>query len=186
MRSYIVMDTEFTTWEGAMARNWSAPGERREIVQIGAIKIVEHKEISRFVRYVKPVFNPILSDYFIRLIGITQEIVDQQGVSFHQALDEYRAFCGNLASISYGRDDFVLEENLGWHCETVRMASFLDARDLVAEIGRDPRQWTSGTVYRLAGIEQPGTREHDAMDDCLSLAAFVASKEVEARKVYGR
>ena len=34
----VLLDTEYTTWEGAQDRNWSGLNEHREIVQIGAIK----------------------------------------------------------------------------------------------------------------------------------------------------
>jgi hypothetical protein len=35
----VVFDTEFTAWRGSMERNWAGPGEFREIVQIGAVRI---------------------------------------------------------------------------------------------------------------------------------------------------
>ena len=35
----IIFDTEFTAWEGSLARNWNGPGEYREIIQIGAILV---------------------------------------------------------------------------------------------------------------------------------------------------
>eukprot|EP00959_Pyramimonas_sp_CCMP1952_P460150 9479398-Pyramimonas_sp.AAC.2 len=36
---FVLVDTEYTTWEGAHARHWSGPGEAREVVQIAAIKV---------------------------------------------------------------------------------------------------------------------------------------------------
>ena len=31
-KEIIVFDTEYTTWEGAMARQWTGPNEYRELV----------------------------------------------------------------------------------------------------------------------------------------------------------
>jgi hypothetical protein len=36
---FVVADLEYTAWEGALARGWSAPGDFREIVQIGAVRV---------------------------------------------------------------------------------------------------------------------------------------------------
>lgn len=35
----MIYDLEFTTWPGAQERNWTGPGEFREIVQIGALRV---------------------------------------------------------------------------------------------------------------------------------------------------
>ena len=34
-----VFDLEYTAWECSMARHWLAPGEFKEVVQIGAVKV---------------------------------------------------------------------------------------------------------------------------------------------------
>ncbi|HJO97979.1 MAG TPA: hypothetical protein QF891_08275, partial [Rhodospirillales bacterium] len=35
----VVLDMEWTAWEGSRARRWGAPDEYREVVQIGAVKL---------------------------------------------------------------------------------------------------------------------------------------------------
>ena len=35
----VIYDTEYTTWKGALERNWSGPNEYRELVKLSAIKI---------------------------------------------------------------------------------------------------------------------------------------------------
>ena len=37
--SLTVFDLEYTAWECSMARSWLTPGEFREVVQIGAVKL---------------------------------------------------------------------------------------------------------------------------------------------------
>ena len=67
----VIFDTEYTTWEGAMERNWSGPGEYKEIVEIGAVLVEtdNFSEVDTFSAYVKPVKNPKLSELFINLTG---------------------------------------------------------------------------------------------------------------------
>ncbi|MNU29092.1 sporulation inhibitor KapD [compost metagenome] len=173
-RPYTVMDTEYTTWPGARERRWKGENERREIIQIAAIKFNERgMEVGRFLRYVKPVFNPVLSELTIELTGITQEKIDADGVPFLEALDEYIAFVDGLEAWCYGRDDAILKENAEWFGFDFVAPLYLDARSLVAAVGHDPADWSSGSVHQLVGKPRPGAREHDAMDDCMSMAMFV-------------
>jgi inhibitor of KinA sporulation pathway (predicted exonuclease) len=76
-----ILDLEYTSWEGARARNWSGPGEYREIVEIGLL--VCHgpvlAEVSALSVLVRPRLNPQLSRYFCDLTGITQEAIDAAG-----------------------------------------------------------------------------------------------------------
>ena len=93
----VVFDLEFTSWPGSNERNWSLPEEDREVVQIGAVKIDTSKglrEIDSFNILVRPLKNPLLSEYFINLTGITQKQVDNQGNSFPNALLHFMDFIG--------------------------------------------------------------------------------------------
>ena len=93
-----IFDLEFTAWEGSAARGWSGPDEYREIVQIGAVRVDggnAFAEVDRFTAYVRPVKNPVLSDYFVSLTGITQADVDRHGVSFPEALAAFSEFVGD-------------------------------------------------------------------------------------------
>ena len=37
--TFIILDTEYTSWKGSQERNWSRKNEYKELVQIAAIKI---------------------------------------------------------------------------------------------------------------------------------------------------
>lgn len=116
-RRIVVFDLEYTAWPGAMERNWSGPGELREIIQIGAVKAevtTGMAEIGCFSMVVRPARNPLLSDYITALTGITQAQVDDQGVPFAQALAAFLAFVGDDSTTevcSNGSDDLRLYEN---------------------------------------------------------------------------
>ena len=93
----LIFDLEFTSWPGSNERNWSLPEEDREIIQIGAIKIEltgKMRELDSFQILVRPLKNPILSDYFVDLTGITQDKVEKNGVLFPVALSQFVNFIG--------------------------------------------------------------------------------------------
>ena len=85
---FIIFDTEYTAWEGSQERNWSGVNEYMELVQIGALKVVKTsrtiKIVKKFNIYIKPKKNPELSEYFINLTGITQNMVDKKAITFIQ------------------------------------------------------------------------------------------------------
>jgi len=113
-----VFDLEWTTWEGAQARDWSGPGEEREIVEIGAVKLDGRNglcEIAAFEILVRPRLNPALSDYFTGLTGITQAMLDARGRGFAEALAAFAGFLETsppaARALSFGRDPEVLRHN---------------------------------------------------------------------------
>jgi inhibitor of KinA sporulation pathway (predicted exonuclease) len=78
-KTLVVFDLEWTAWPGSFERDWSGPGELREIIQFGAVKAdVANNlaETGHFECFARPTVNPILSDYIIALTGITQPDVD--------------------------------------------------------------------------------------------------------------
>jgi inhibitor of KinA sporulation pathway (predicted exonuclease) len=94
----VIFDLEFTSWPGSNERNWSLPEEDREVVQIGAVKIEISKglrEKDSFNILVRPLKNPVLSEYFVNLTGITQEQADNQGHPFPNALSRFMDFIGS-------------------------------------------------------------------------------------------
>ncbi|MBM3597214.1 MAG: exonuclease domain-containing protein [Alphaproteobacteria bacterium] len=110
----IVFDLEWTAWEGSRAANWSRPGEHREIVQIGAVRLDPAlNEVGAIDLIVRPTLNPVLSDYFIALTGLTQARVDRSGSTFGRTLDELLDFVGAQPAVVYcnGSDNTVLAEN---------------------------------------------------------------------------
>jgi inhibitor of KinA sporulation pathway (predicted exonuclease) len=115
-RRFVVFDTEYTCWEGAIERDWSGPGEYREIVQIGAVKIDAERqcrEVAAFEVLIRPAINPLLSPYFIALTAIEQAAVDDSGVPFPEALEAFVKFLGDDVEAVYcnGSDHRIVSEN---------------------------------------------------------------------------
>jgi inhibitor of KinA sporulation pathway (predicted exonuclease) len=180
----VVFDTEYTTWEGAMARNWSGPNEHRELVQIGAVKLStpDFSAVDTFECLVKPVRNPHLSDYFIKLTHITQAEVDTRGLPFAEAAARLHLFCqgGAIALGSYGTDGDVMHENARLHNAPLPPFSFHDLRPLFDHAGLNTKAHSSGTLYKALGLTLTG-HTHNALFDATSLAVTLAELRKQSR-----
>lgn len=173
-RTVVFFDTEFTSWEGAWQANWSLPGQYREIVQIGAARfdVDTFKIIDEFVVTAKPVKNPVLSDYFINLTGITNEEVTETGLDYLEAMRRFRAYVGADPAASYGGDSEVLNENFGFHNVDDRFDDLNIApwfHEHGAAYGLVP-SLNSGALAKTLGVSIDSIQEHNALHDVRSIA----------------
>src|SRR5476649_2339390 len=106
-----IFDLEFTAWECSMARHWLSPGEFKEVVQIGAVKLDAESfaPLAEFDQLVRPRVNFPLPAYFEKLTGISSEQVARQGRDFALAFASFLEFAGDGPIASFGRDDRVLD-----------------------------------------------------------------------------
>ncbi|RAJ59048.1 exonuclease [Streptomyces sp. Amel2xB2] len=182
MPTFVVFDLEFTTWRGALENDWAAPGQLREIVQIGALRISEdHTVVDAYEALVRPVVNPELSPYFTDLTGIRQEEVDRDGLPPAEALGDFMKFCHGQTVLSYGNDMVVLGENTGWaraRGEEVTPgfldAGFLNLRPWVNTVAPVTKSANVGRLWKVLGLPKPvAGEEHSALFDCYSFAAAI-------------
>ncbi len=172
----VLFDTEFTAWEGSMANRWLAPGEFREVVQIGAVNVdaATLATVAEFDVLVRPRFNPVLSGYFETLTGIANAQVEARGIDFRDAYDRFVAFVGDDTMAAFGRDDLVLIDNLA--LRGIRDAPPLPSHRNIAVWLRENGIHTQGLhacdVAEACGAPFEG-RKHDALDDSRSLAAGI-------------
>ncbi|MFF2851757.1 exonuclease domain-containing protein [Streptomyces sp. NPDC058001] len=179
MSTFVVFDLEFTSWSGALERDWSAPGQLREIVQIGALRLSEDfTVVEEYEALVRPLVNPELSPYFTELTGIEQETVDREGVAPAEALGDFLGFCRGQSVLSYGNDMVVLGENVGWaraRGEEVKHgfldAKFLNIRPWLNTIAPVTAPVNVGRLWQVLSLPKPAPgAEHSALFDCHSLA----------------
>ncbi|MFG2789733.1 exonuclease domain-containing protein [Streptomyces sp. NPDC048419] len=180
MRTFVLFDLEFTTWPGSLEQDWSATGQLREIVQVGALRLREDFSVAEeYEALVRPVVNPRLSAYFTELTGIGQEAVDRDGLSPAEALGEFLGFCRDQSVLSYGNDMVVLGENVGWaraRGEEVKNgflgAHFVNVRPWVNTVAPVTSSANVGRLWQLLGLPKPAAgQEHSALFDCYSFAA---------------
>jgi inhibitor of KinA sporulation pathway (predicted exonuclease) len=169
-RPFVVFDTEFTAWPGSLQANWQRPGEYREIVQIGAVKLSASDLLERanLCILIRPRHNPQLSSYFTELTGITQNILDREGVDLLDALKQFSAFTVDAAAIvSNGSDGEVLLEN----CRLITVECPIDSNlfhnirsELAELLGIDQSIADSSQLPAIIG-RKPFGRAHDALAD---------------------
>ncbi len=172
-RHAIVFDLEFTAWEGSQARGWSEPGELKEVVQIGAVKLDAEalKIIDHFQMLVRPRVNPVISEYLVQLTGISNAALETHGVDFAIAYPAFLDFCGDDTVWAFGRDDIVLEQNLKLYGldGALKLSEYHNVLPWFAELGLDLKGKHACDVGPAAGVLFEG-RKHDALADAHSVA----------------
>ena len=173
----VIFDLEITSWPGSLERQWSLPDEYPEIIQIGAVKIEtagDMREVECFSNFVRPLKNPILSDYIVNLTGITQEKIETEGVLFPLALSQFLNFIGDypVNILANGDDKEVIEENCQIHSiafppifkKTVNLKPYF-----TGILGVSKKDCTSATLPELFGLNNNEIR-HDALGDAKSIS----------------
>lgn len=116
-KSILVIDVECTCWEDKPPNKF--PHNQNEIIEIGLTRIDIQKQDIVETRsiLVKP-YQTTISEFCTKLTTITQEMIDEKGIPFKQAIDildkEYRASRNIFASWGdYDRKSF--EKNCAWN-----------------------------------------------------------------------
>jgi inhibitor of KinA sporulation pathway (predicted exonuclease) len=173
LASITIFDLEYTAWECSMARHWLTPGEFREVVQIGAVKLDADSfaPLAEFDILVRPRINARLSPYFEKLTGITNESVARRGVDFAAAYARFLEFAGDGPIAAFGHDERVLEDNIRLYgMKSARaLPVFYDLRGWFAVQGLDPRGMLSCDLGPALGLPFAG-RAHNALNDARSIA----------------
>ncbi len=171
----VIFDLEFTAWEGSKTRQWSDPGEYKEIIQIGALRVdaATGAERDSFDRLVKPLVNPVLSDFIEGLTGIRNEDIAANGTFFDEAHSAFLEFTGDRPLFCYGWDEVVIAENVHLYGLERRFGPVLttNLHRFFARCGLPVRTINSGALAGRLGISLEGGQEHNGVFDCRSLAA---------------
>jgi inhibitor of KinA sporulation pathway (predicted exonuclease) len=180
----VVFDLEFTAWQGSIANRWLRPGEFREVVQIGAVKLdaASFAETAALDILIKPRLNPVLSTYFEELTGVTNERLASDGVDFAEAYRAFVQFADGAPLAAFGRDDLVLIDNLklyGLKNEPA-LPPYVNVVPWLARAGVDTSGLHACDIAEAAGARFEG-RRHDALADARSVALGV--KTLVARGV---
>lgn len=163
----VIYDLEFTTWSGVLERSWSGKDEYREIIRIGAIRIDldSLQEIEELDVFVKPAVNPILSNYCVKLTGITNEQIQAEGIALHEALHKFVDFVGKRNTFDCGGDIWVILENLGLNNIAFNARTLQSHRPIVIneynkDSGNQTDSWLESNVVEvpLYGSDHLNTR----------------------------
>ena len=168
-----IFDLEFTAWDGSLARQWLGPGEFKEVVQIGAVRLnLQSLQMEgSFDGLVRPRVNPVLSDYFENLTGISNRRLAADGDDFEIAYRRFLDFAGGGVIAAFGHDEWVLEGNIRLYGlkGLPPMPEFLELRQWFFDRGVDPKGLRSCDIGPRLGVPFEG-QMHDALCDARSIA----------------
>jgi len=179
MNEVVIIDTEYTTWPGAIESDWTAEDwMHREIIQIAAVRVnlETGEELEALDIIVKPKINDTLSDLCIDLTTITQERLDNEGGPFPAALEQLKEFCDKVPStniVTYGKDESVIAENCDINgVEYPFTVDWFKMRPALMAMGVDVDDYSSGRLHELTDTPLEG-HVHYALHDVRSIAAFL-------------
>ena len=178
--NYVVVDLE---WNQAMSSKSSVFNKlpihlRGEIIEIGAVKLDENMMPGEeFTIDVKPVYFKRMHYKVKKITGFDTERL-AQGVSFADAVEQFREFCGDdVTFITWGCDDQgIFEQNIIIHDLDWDWISGWINLQLIYNLqtGGDKNQKSLASAMEHFEIEQ--TRiAHDALGDAYN-TALVASR----------
>lgn len=183
---FVIFDTEYASWKGFIDLHPDDTRRKKaEIVQIAALK-VNLNDLSvaeEFNCYVRPYFEPKLTEYFINLTGITDELLASEGTDFLSAYGRFLYFAGDLPCYSHAwgqknADENVIRNNLElWKFPYRKEPQYRNIADWFAQQyaarGMPITKQSSGQIGKLLGLDKEiahlNLDEHNALYDVYSI-----------------
>ena len=183
--NYIVMDMEWNQpWPGSPSSKKVLPVHiRGEIIQIGAVRVTEDQQVAdEFQIMIKPKFYRHLNRRVSKLTGIKESQLREEGVPFPEAIEAFRAWCGeDIIFLTWGFDDIgILQENLMlFGMDTAFTERWYNAQMIFnAQTNGSTSQKALKTAMEIFGIE--ATRPaHDALGDAYHTALICARLDLK-------
>jgi len=173
---WIIIDTEYTAWEGSQERNWSRKNEYRELVQIGYLIFDNNYIIKKTGSiYFKPRYNPKLSKYFVNLTKINQKQIDKKGLDFNSGIRKFWSIIDNNTILSFGDDIKIIKENYKIYQEDYPKVKkkFINIRNVLNKTNINIENKTSGNLYKLTDYKIVEPNIHNAEWDVYSIFLFI-------------
>ncbi len=183
--NYIVLDMEWNQpWPGSPSAKKVLPvAIRGEIIQIGAVRVTEDQRVcDEFQVLIKPKYYRHLNRRVSKLTGIKEPQLREEGVPFPEAMELFRAWCGeNVVFLTWGFDDIgILRENLQlFNIPTDWTDRWYNAQMIFnAQTDGSTAQKALKTAMEMFEIE--ATRPaHDALGDAYHTALICARLDLE-------
>ena len=182
---YIVLDMEWNQpWPGSYAARKKLESPiRGEIIQIGAVRVSESREVlDEFQILIRPKYYKKLNKKISSLTGLKDAVLKEKGVAFPDAVSAFRAWCGeDCVFLTWGFDDIrILKENLMlFHLETTWADRWYNAQMIFnAQTDGASAQKALRTAMEIMGIE-PSRPAHDALGDAYHTALICSRLDLE-------
>ncbi len=183
--NYIVLDMEWNQpWPGSPSSRKVLPVTiRGEIIQLGAVRMTESQEVTdEFQVMVKPKYYRRLNRRVSKLTGIKENQLRDEGVSFVEAMDAFRSWCGeDIIFLTWGFDDIgILRENLQLYGLDTRFTDRWYNAQMIfnAQTDGSNSQKALKTAMEIFGIE-PTRPAHDALGDAYHTALICARLDLK-------
>jgi len=180
LKNFVITDFEWTSWKGNytgknLEEEKRQKWQKKEIIQIGAIKVNENFKIEKKLNiYVKPVFNPVLSEYIIELTGLKQSLIDKKGVEFETAFKMFLDFTDNNLIISNGDDGKVLYLNLKYHNIKKKYPNIFNVKSIFRDRYMIPRNMLHSTfIHSYFGYKLSYKKFHNPIEDCKNILKVI-------------
>ena len=185
--NYIVFDLEWNQSPGG--KRWSNSRLPFEIIEIGAIKLNEEKEIvDSFQRLIKPQVYNWIHDSIHEVIHMNYKDL-QNGTPFPQAVTEFLEWCGEeYIFFTWGNQDVMeLQRNMKYyHMDPLASAPirFLDVQKLFS-IRYEDRKLRRSLEFAIDFLHiEKDVPFHRAFSDAYYTARILAKIEPEIRVNY--
>lgn len=152
--------------------------QEMEIIEIGAV-ILEADNlntISEFQTFIKPVRNPLLTDFCKQLTSITQLQVDN-APNYAEAIDEFKQWLYQYPNFVFGSwgdyDRKQIEQDCQFNQVSYPIASeHINLKKLFSHNQKLNRRYGMAEALKLVGIELQGTH-HRGIDDAKNIAKLM-------------
>ena len=164
--NYIVFDLEATCWKERSSN------QQNEVIEIGAVKLNDQgKIIEEFSEFIKPMLNPILSEFCKELTTIQQIEIDD-AEEFSHVIENFKSWIGKeylLCSWGiYDRKQLIKDCELngldsGWVQKHISLKhQYTEFKNLRRPIGM-------GGALKMENLSLKGTH-HRGIDDAKNIA----------------
>ncbi len=178
--NYIVLDMEWNQpWPGSPSARKVLPVQiRGEIIQIGAVRVTEDQQVAdEFQVMIRPKYYRTLNRRVSKLTGIKESRLKAEGISFPEAMEQFRQWCGeDVVFLTWGFDDIsILRENLQlFELSTDWINCWYNAQMIFnAQTDGSTAQKALKTAMEIFGIEA-SRPAHDALGDAYHTALICA------------
>ena len=183
--NYIVLDMEWNQpWPGSpSARKVLPVAIRGEIIQIGAVRLTEDRQIGdEFQVMIKPKYYRHLNRRVSKLTGIKESRLKEEGIPMQEAMEQFRAWCGeDVVFLTWGFDDIgILRENLQlFGLDDSWAGSWYNAQ-MIFNAQTDGSNAQKALKTAMEIFEIPATRPaHDALGDAYHTALICAKLDLK-------
>ena len=148
-----------------------------EVIEIGAIRVNrdanEHETFQILIRLVQPV-----PDFIAELTGISDDMLDREGIPLAQAMQDFSAFVGDLPMVAFNAK---FDQSFLRQASLATGVSFNNKVSCALVAAR--RAWPGRKSYKLVDLSRDGglniDDSHRALGDChRALVVYVAACRV--------